>query len=79
MQGIEIGDIEAVQDASLLGAPTQLVGVGASAHPVVARRAHVDAAHAKRTDEVIVHRIFVDVETQACHDARDACSAASVS
>jgi len=79
VQGIEIRDIEAVQDPPLLRAPAQLVGIRASTHPVVTRRAHIDAAHAKGIDKVIVHRIFVDVETWTCHDPRDACSAASFS
>ena len=55
MQGIEVANVEAVQDASLQCGPPQVVGVWVLQHPVVARRAHIDSAHAQCADEVQLH------------------------
>lgn len=64
---IEVGDVEGIQDATVLGGEGQLLFVGHFDEAGVDSGDHLDSAGTKRRDKVAVHSVFVDVDVDLAH------------
>lgn len=67
MKAIEIGDVEAVQDASVFGGVGQMLIVGFRHQAGIRSRGHCHAARAKSGNEAAMYRILIDIDLEKLH------------
>lgn len=70
VKSIEIGDVEGVEDTLSLGRERQVFLVGPPDQAGIQRCDHFDTPRSKRRNQITIHSVFIDVDSQGIHALR---------